>query len=149
MPLPDGPVEIIRSRIAKLQQLEELARDPEMRDVLVAIAIATLNGNRPSPQTETAQHAEAPPNPAATPLGPTDAVKSILPRFSGREFTHVDVLDALTRVGYRFTAKNPGVAVSGILRRLNGEVVIEDERSSARTGQRFIVFATRDTVGFL
>lgn len=116
--------EIIRQRIAKLKKLEELASDPEMADMMKEIGrTVAMEGARAVAPASTHHEPEVPQ--AAPPitaplhsLGPKAAVRSTLPAFVGKQFTHNDVLAELRSKGYVFNAKNAPVTVSGILKRL-------------------------------
>jgi hypothetical protein len=93
-------------RIKKLQQLRELAADPEMAGLLAEFA-------QSSPHS-----VSAPPNGNGASLdGLFECAKKAIATFSG-DFTVKEFAEQLKAAGYKFQAKDEDIATYGVLRRL-------------------------------
>jgi len=94
------------STIAKMQDVRRLMEDPDARKLLESIFAEngwarTKNGRKPPPSTERGDL--------------KDSVRGAVAETRGK-FTAGDLASTLTENGYVFTAKNPKIAVDGVLR---------------------------------
>lgn len=101
----------IDERIRKLQQIKELASDPETRELLADVL--SLNGNGHSPKTRKVQRGSL-----------SDAVERACLQ-QAMKFTVQDIVNALHKDSFQFAAKDEQVAVYSAMRRLRDRGVID------------------------
>jgi len=97
-------------KIRRLQQIRELASDPEMRKILADVI--TVNGNGTHRMSKKAQKGAL-----------TDIVETAC-RESGAKFTVKDVVERMEAQGYHFSAKDSEIATYNAMRRLRKKGVL-------------------------
>jgi hypothetical protein len=107
----------IEARIKKLQQLRELAEDPEMVEIFLDLVGASKVRKSPEPaKTQAKNDAES--KVAVTPRGELkEVVLKVLPSLP-QPFNIRTVVDVVKGTGYWFQANDPFIAVGSVLKRL-------------------------------
>ena len=120
-------VKKIDDKIKKLEMLKLLASDPEMVELLEGVVTPneTTSGGAPEETQAT-----------ATKTKRGDQRKAVLKSISemlGR-FSALDILEAMERGGFQFSAKSPIIAVNGVLRKLvkGGSLTVAVEGSGTK-----------------
>jgi hypothetical protein len=119
----------IKRRIRKMQQLLKLAEDPEMVELFLEMVSA--DAPKPAEATKT-QGKGAPRANGTTQRGELEKVARKAIHALQATFNSGDLIRAVKASGYTFTAKDEGIAISGVLKRLVKKKVIkrmDDEKS--------------------
>lgn len=121
----------IKRRIRKMQQLIKLAEDPEMVELFLEMVSAD---SRKAPEPAKSEAKGSTNKNSKTQRGELEQVARQAIHALPTTFNSADLIRAVKTSGYVFTAKNEGIAISGVLKRLVKKKVLKrmDDGKSKR-----------------
>jgi len=121
----------VERRIRKLQQLVQLAKDPELVELLLEM-VSPESHKAPAPAKKAAESTGN--GNGKTQRGELEKVARRAIHALPTTFNSGDLIRAVKASGYVFTAKDEGIAISGVLKRLVKKKVLKrmDDGKSKR-----------------